>query len=77
MNDSEMMKFAIKGTDADWEEALNGQEIGASSVVQIQSNSVGSFKRKLNQDDIDKEVGLTPKSSSTKKKKKSSKKIKK
>lgn len=67
-----MMKFAVKGTDEDWEKALKGQEIGSSGVVQIQSNDPkGSFKRKLNQEDIDKEVGLSPNS---KKKKKGSKK---
>ncbi len=76
VGDYEMMKFAVKGTDEDWEKALKGQEIGSSGVVQIQSSDPkGSFKRKLNQEDIDKEVGLAPKNDS-KKKKKGSKKAK-
>jgi N-acetyltransferase 10 len=66
-DDSEFMKFAIKGTDDDWNKALKGQEVSSSGVVQIES---GAFKRKLNQDDIDKEAGVSPKGSSSKKKKK-------
>ena len=61
------MKFAIKGTDDDWNKALKGQEVSSSGVVQIES---GAFKRKLNQDDIDKEAGVSPKGGSSKKKKK-------
>ena len=72
--DSELMKFAIKGTDADWENALTGQDVSSSGVVQIRSNDTGPEKRKLNQDDVDKEAGLTPQKSKKKKKNKKSKK---
>jgi hypothetical protein len=73
-DNSELMQFAIKGTDADWDKALQDQEIGSTGVVQVKSKDKGSGynKRKLNQEDIDKEAGLspkTPKGSSKKKKK--------
>lgn len=68
-----MMKFVFKGTDAEWENALKGQELGSGGVVQIQSITNAQVKRKLNQDDVDKEAGLTPKN---KQKTKSAKKSK-
>ena len=65
------MRFAIKGTEAEWNKALNGQEIGSSGMVQIKSKaSGGPTKRKLNQEDIDKEAGLAPKDQKKKKKSK-------
>ena len=69
-DDSELMKFAIKGTDADWNKALKGQEVGSSGVVQIESKGKTPTKRKLNQEDIDKEAGSAPKDHKKKKKKK-------
>lgn len=68
-DDYELMQFAVKGTDEDWKKALGGQEVGSTGVVQIQSNAGGKAKRKLNQEDINKEAGIAPKSSSKKKKK--------
>jgi hypothetical protein len=64
------MKYAIKGTDNDWNEALNGAEIGSTGVLQVQN---GKMKRKLNQEDIDKEAGTAPKSIKKKKNRRSKK----
>lgn len=70
--DSDIMKYAIKGSDSDWKDALKGKEstIDEQGLVQIKSQSK-IIKRKLNQDDVDKEAGdeeVTP--SKNKKKKK-------
>ena len=72
--DYDMMKFAIKGSDADWNNALKGQDVGSTGVVQIESYVSGKVKRKLNQEDIDKEAGIAPKKSKKKKRGKQSKK---
>ncbi len=65
------MKFAIKGTDAEWEKALEGQKsaVNSNGMVQIQRNDSATVKRKLNQDDIDREAGISSSTVSKKKKK--------
>ena len=69
--DADIMKYAIKGSDADWENALKGREtnIDDQGVVQIKSKGAHA-KRKLNQEDIDKVAGLSEETPSKKKKKK-------
>ena len=67
-DDYELMQFAVKGSDEDWKKALKDQEVGPTGVVQIQSNAAGKVKRKLNQEDIDKEAGIAPKRPLIKKK---------
>lgn len=78
VDDSELMKFAIKGTDAEWEKALEGQKnaVNASGMVQVQRNDSTAVKRKLNQEDIDREAGISSQKG-TKKKKKQQKKSRK
>jgi len=78
-DNSDLMKFAIKGTDADWERALEGQKsaVNSSGMVQVQRNDSTAVKRKLNQDDVDKEAGINSPKGSAKKKKKQRKKSKK
>lgn len=70
-DNSELMKFAIKGTNAEWEKALEGQKsaVSSSGMVQIQRSDGAVVKRKLNQDDIDREAGITSPKDSKKKKK--------
>lgn len=70
-NDADIMQYAIKGSDADWENALKGKEanIEQQGVVQIKSQGVKKAKRKLNQEDVEKEMGGTETTSKTKKKK--------
>lgn len=90
MNDPEMSQYIIKGTDDQWKIALKDSTTGDSNGtikeglnVQIQGNqddiSSSHIKRKLVQEDIDKEIesnmsNQKGKSSSTKKKRKSSSK---
>jgi N-acetyltransferase 10 len=78
--DKEIMKYMIKGSDAAWEDALKGKEetIDAQGVVQIKRQTK-KVKRKLNQEDIEKEAGGvdgTPTSKKTPSKKKKNKKSK-
>ncbi len=72
--DNSIMKYAIKGNDADWEEALKGkdQTIDSQGVVQIRSKSKAP-KRQLGQDEIDKEVNGESNTPGKKKSKKSKK----
>ena len=78
--DKEIMKYMIKGSDAAWEDALKGKEetIDAQGVVHIKRQTK-KVKRKLNQEDIEKEAGGvdgTPTSKKTPSKKKKNKKSK-
>jgi N-acetyltransferase 10 len=74
--DYDIMKYAIKGSNDDWEEALSGKDstIDEQGIVQVKGKT-NKPKRKLNQEDVDKEMGLEPKPalSSNKKKRKSRK----
>lgn len=72
--DSELMKFAIKGTEAEWNKALDGKEVGSAGLVQIKSKTNEPTKRKLNQEDVDKEAGIAPKGHKKKKKNKKQRK---
>jgi len=53
--DADIMKYAIKGSDTDWNDALKGKEgtIDEQGHVQVKSQSK-KVKRKLNQEDVDK-----------------------
>lgn len=73
--DGDLIKYVIKGSDADWAEALDGKEtmIDSQGIVQVKRRDTsGKPKRKLNQEDIDKEVGIVTESAKKKKKNKKS-----
>uniref|UniRef100_A0A7S3QD44 RNA cytidine acetyltransferase n=1 Tax=Chaetoceros debilis TaxID=122233 RepID=A0A7S3QD44_9STRA len=60
--DQDIMKYAIKGDDTDWKEALKGRGEDSKGMVQIKNKTKDTsntyLKRKLTQEDIDKELGL-------------------
>ena len=71
--DGDIMKFAIKGSNADWDDALKGKEstIDEQGIVQVKGKSTKP-KRKLDEKDIEKEIehdSATPTPSKKKKKK--------
>lgn len=75
--DGDLLKYVIKGSDADWNDALHGKEgmIDGQGIVQVKrKDTSGKVKRKLNQEDIDKEAGIVTESAKKKKKGKKSKK---
>jgi predicted nucleic acid-binding protein len=71
--DVELLKYAVKGTEAQWEEALqnvtsserSGKDIVTPSRVQIQTVHATSsvLKRKLDQKDIEQEAEANSKPS--------------
>mmetsp|Transcript_12214 Transcript_12214/g.22898 ORF Transcript_12214/g.22898 Transcript_12214/m.22898 type:complete len:1126 (-) Transcript_12214:90-3467(-) len=71
-NDDDIMQFTIKGSDADWENALKGKkdELEKHGVIQIERQGSKQIKRKLNQEDVEKELGVAAANMSSKKKKK-------
>lgn len=71
--DNDIMKYAIKGSNEDWAEALKGKEgtIEKQGIVHVKGHKK---KRKLNQEDVEKEIGIVKTPVSSKKKKKKSKK---
>jgi len=74
--DPGLMEYAIKGTDSQWDEALKNKD--SIKTVQIKNNNAKS-KRKLTQEDIDREITGARNETKThrsKKKKKSSSKAK-
>ncbi len=76
--DDDIMQYAVKGSDEQWTKALNGKDIADSGTVKIHSTQQVKEKRKLDSDDIQREIdNQTPKSKSSKDKKRSSKKSKK
>jgi len=70
----DLLEYAIKGTDNQWNEALKNGDGAKTSNVQILSTHGKAPKRKLNQEDIEKEITGTKAPSKKKKgrKKKSS-----
>jgi len=78
IDDPNLMEYAIKGTDSQWNEALKDKD-GTKTIngtVQIKSNHAKQTKRKLTQEDIEKEINgaqTEPKKKKRTKKKKSSK----
>ena len=53
VDDSKIMKYAIKGTDSQWKEAINSKNetLKSSSIVQIKNNGHKVIKRKLKGND--------------------------
>ena len=76
-NDNDIMQYAIKGSNEQWQDALEMQKVDSKGTIQIRSQGEGSImKRKLNDDDIEKEVSnqsSSRKDKSSKKKKRSKK----
>ncbi len=71
------MQYAIKGSNEQWQDALK-KEVDPKGTIQIRSLGEGIImKRKLNDEDIEKEVSNQPstrKDKHSKKKKRSKKK---
>lgn len=66
LKDADIMKFAVKGTEEDWSRALDSKEMSATNTVQI-ANKNAKPKRKLNAEDIQKEIDASmPKKEKTK-----------
>jgi len=66
LKDADIMKFAVKGTEEDWSRALDSKEMSATNTVQI-ANMNAKPKRKLNAEDIQKEIDASmPKKEKTK-----------
>ena len=70
---SDLMQYAVNGTDAQWDEALKNKDV-SGNIVQIKSQKEKSSKRKLDQEDIEKEMTSAGKSKKSKKKKSGKKK---
>lgn len=68
------MQYAVKGTDEQWDAIVNKKNLNESGTVQIQTLRE---KRKLNEDDFDKEAQSEKKTKKTKsgKKKKGRKSV--
>eukprot|EP00978_Attheya_sp_CCMP212_P011390 scaffold28112_cov54-Attheya_sp.AAC.3 len=66
LKDADIMKYAVKGTEEDWSRALDSKEMSATNTVQI-ANKNAKPKRKLNAEDIQKEIEASmPKKEKTK-----------
>mmetsp|Transcript_17593 Transcript_17593/g.24747 ORF Transcript_17593/g.24747 Transcript_17593/m.24747 type:complete len:1144 (-) Transcript_17593:1139-4570(-) len=77
MEDAEIMQYAIKGSDEQWSEALKESELNENGTIAIRSVQEKTGKRKLGEEDIEKEGEMaTPNKTSKSKKSKSSKKKK-
>jgi hypothetical protein len=63
----ELMQYAVKGSDAQWDEALKHKDV-SGNIVQIKSRKEKISKRKLDQEDIEKEMPGVGKSKKSKKK---------
>ena len=75
--DDDIMQYAVKGSDEQWTKVLNGKDIADSGTVKIHSTRQVREKRKLDSDDIQREVDYQTPKSKSKEKKNSSKKSKK
>eukprot|EP00560_Eucampia_antarctica_P009678 CAMPEP_0197829854 /NCGR_PEP_ID=MMETSP1437-20131217/6397_1 /TAXON_ID=49252 ORGANISM="Eucampia antarctica, Strain CCMP1452" /NCGR_SAMPLE_ID=MMETSP1437 /ASSEMBLY_ACC=CAM_ASM_001096 /LENGTH=1131 /DNA_ID=CAMNT_0043431849 /DNA_START=35 /DNA_END=3430 /DNA_ORIENTATION=+ len=68
VKDNDIMQYAIKGSNKEWKDALIDQKMDSKGTIQIRSKNKGHIvKRKLNDEDIEKEVEMQ---SSSKKEKK-------
>ena len=73
VRDDDIMQYAVKGTEEQWSKALNGKDIGDS--VQIHTVRKTKEKRKLDNQDIEREAeSQMPKTMGSGKKKRSAKK---
>ena len=69
--DAEIMRYAIKGSTKQWEKALEGKDLDGTGTIQIHSTRE---KRKLDEDDIERENEMMKSKKSPAKKDKKSKK---
>ena len=71
--DDSLMQFAIKGTDEQWKQALDGKRINESGTIQIRS--VREKRKKVDEKDFEKEAenDKTSKKHKSRKKKKKAK----
>lgn len=63
-NDGDIMQYAVKGSDADWAKVLGDKDnmLDSKGTVQIKSKGDGKkLKRKVVQEDVDKELGIETK----------------
>ena len=78
--DDDIMQYAVRGTDEEWSKALEGKDVDGGTVQIMSMQEKRPGKRRVNDEDIQREMdgASTPKSSSKKQKKnKSSSKKKK
>lgn len=68
MDDGEMVNFAITGTNEEWNKALNGEDPSNLKNIQIATQKEVKKKRRLDDEEIEKE---TNRSTPGKKKKES------
>ena len=70
-NDASLMQYAIKGSDEQWNNALDGKEIDATGTVSIRS--VREKRKSVDVEDFEKEALSEHKTNSSKKSKKKKK----
>jgi hypothetical protein len=70
-NDGSLMQYAIKGTDKQWKNALDGKDINASGTIQIRS--VREKRKKVDETDFEREAENDPTSKKDKPRKKKKK----
>ncbi len=70
-HDDDIMQYAIRGTDQDWSKALEGKDVDGGTVQIMSMEEKRPGKRRVNDEDIQREMdgASTPKSSSKKHKK--------
>lgn len=70
-HDDDIMQYSIRGTDQDWSKALKGKDVDGGTVQIMSMEEKRPGKRRVNDEDIQREMdgASTPKSSSKKHKK--------
>ena len=70
-HDDDIMQYSIRGTDQDWSKALKGKDVDGETVQIMSMEEKRPGKRRVNDEDIQREMdgASTPKSSSKKHKK--------
>jgi hypothetical protein len=53
MQDKSLMQYAVKGSDEQWAKVLEGKSLAGPAMVQIQTVRE---KRKIDEDDVEKEM---------------------
>ncbi|KAL3906034.1 MAG: hypothetical protein SGILL_009440, partial [Bacillariaceae sp.] len=71
-NDASLMQYAVKGSDAQWDDALDGKEVDENGTVSIRS--VREKRKKVDAEDIEKEANSEHNPSKRSKKKKTKRK---
>ena len=69
--DDDIMQYAVRGTDDEWAKALEGKNVDGGTVQIMSMQEKRPGKRRVNEEDIQREMdgASTPKSSSKKQKK--------